>query len=145
MDRQETPLASQGGPPNVIVIGLLLALLGSNAFWVVKERKNRLLYAKGIEEIQKKRFADAISDFDKALGQNPDDPSAHFGIAWAYQMTGQEQESIQHYAKSIALSEDLLGYSLNNLQYMMQNAKNAAAADKLQKARDTLKALQALR
>lgn len=126
------------------LIVLSIALIGSNLFWLQKEKKSKLLYTSGIEKIQKKDFKGAAADFNKALTQNPDDPSAHFGVAWAYQLSGQNPESIKHYARSIALSEDLLNFSLNNLQFIEQNMTPPNRAELLGQKRNALKQLHAI-
>lgn len=123
---------------------LAVALLISNTLWFLKARSDRLYYANGIEKINKKRLNEAIKDFEAALWQNPEDPSSHFGIAWAYQLRGQSQESIDHYAKAISLSQELLGYSFNNLQFLMQNLKNAPASDRIGKQRALLQQMKTL-
>lgn len=127
-----------------VLLALLVALIGSNLFWVIRQKNSRLYYADGIEKIHKKNFSGAISAFEKALWQNPDDASAHFGMGWAYQLRGQNPKSVEHYVRSIAISENLLGFSLNNLQFIEQHRTNAVIADKLNKKKDLLTQLRAI-
>lgn len=145
MDENNASLAKKPFSFKTVSIVLSVLLIASNALWLVKDRNSRLYYAAGIQKINQHRVNESISDFEKALWQNPDDPSAHFGIAWAYQLRGQTKESVDHYARTVALSEDLLSYTLNNLQFIMQNAKNQAAVEKLGKQRQLLGELQSLR
>ena len=125
--------------------GIVILLIASNVFWSWTLNNTRALYALGIEKISKKNFDGAIQDFNIALSQNAEDPSAHFGMGWALQLSERRAQAIPHYLKAMTKAEELLGYSYNNLQFIMQNQNNPIEAGKLGQKRELLKQIQAIR
>lgn len=76
----------------------------SNKYRNQKERKESEVFKQsGIKKFKNFDIEGAISDFEKALHLNPDDPATHFNVACAYSIEERALDAFRHIDQAFAL------------------------------------------
>jgi tetratricopeptide (TPR) repeat protein len=78
-------------------------------------------YAKGLASMSGQKWDAAISDFSRALRQNPADPASRFGLGWAYHSKGWLDEAIKQYEMAGKNASDSGSSSYFNMGVIYQS------------------------
>ena len=83
--------------------------------------------AEGLKALEAKQYPAAITAFEKALAADPKDYGAHFNIALAYSMSGDNPKAAESYRKTLELKPGLYEAELN-LGVVLLNLKRPSEA-----------------
>jgi Flp pilus assembly protein TadD len=92
------------------------------------------LQQEAIKAIEAERYADAVSNLQKATAANPKSAHAHYYLGYALSMMRRDDEAIAAYRKAIELQPDLNPARLNLGLVLMRQKKPAEAVAVLEPA-----------
>ncbi len=72
-------------------------------FWATREEDSPDYYEEGVSLVRQERFHDALTSFQLALRERPNDPATFEQLATVYTRTNQPQEAIKAYRKALEI------------------------------------------
>ncbi len=88
----------------------------------------------GEKALSENRFADAVKIYNTILAQDDEDIDAHFNLALAYSMLGQDTDAIPHYEAVLKERPDIFEAKINLGQSLLRAGDPAGAVPILQAA-----------
>jgi tetratricopeptide (TPR) repeat protein len=90
--------------------------------------------ADGLKALDEGRYDAAVNIFKTAAAANPQDVSAHFNLALAYNLMGKDAEAIPEYRKVLELQPDVYEAHINLGQTLVRSKDAAGAIPHLKRA-----------
>src|SRR5947209_11074582 len=84
--------------------------------------------AEGMKALEARNYDQAIALFSKAVAANPTDYSAHFNLALAYSLSGQDALAVPEYRRTLEIKPGIFQAELNLGQSLFNTKAFADAA-----------------
>ena len=88
-------------------------------------------YSNGLKALEEKRYSDAVGDLTNAVAAEPSDFTAHFNLALALSLTGNNADAAAEYRKTLDLKPGLYQAQLNLGIVLLRLDRPAEAKDPL--------------